>query len=850
MSRDNHVFRLKPLHYLHVLDNNTNITRVLTGPRTYTRQEHEEIVCGPVQMIMIRPRHYCVIENPVVRDENGEVMLDEAGNYRLKHSDLEIRFAKEKEPIPGVPTSQIYEEPFPLYPGEKLSGAVTALQVVAPNTAIRLRAVRDVQVGDKQLSAGEEYLFHGPGTLVPQVGVTILKAVPATIIQENQALKLRAMRQCIDHTGQERQSGDEWLVRTPGAYLPNVDETVVELVAARVLTEKVALHMQALVTFTVGDVTRSAGEEWLVTLHDADSYIPDVYERVVGEVHITTLNSRQYCYVLNPVGEDGLPQLGKKELRRGEISFFLQPGEKLESGVRDVEVLPEETSLLLRAREAFTDTFGPEPVDRQPGERWSIRGPADYVPPVEVEVLDHVHSIPLDENEGVYVRDTHSGKVRAVFGESYMLKPTETLWEKELSDTVEDLLRKGAFRDAPDRQREQYDQRRDRTRVVSYRAPHNSAVQVYDYKAKVGRVVFGPDLVLLGPDEEFTVISLSAGKPKKEGAITALSLMLGPDFMTDVLTVETADHARLQLQLAYNWHFDVKSLNDPQELFSVPDFVGDAAKAIASRVRGAVAGAPFDLFHRKSSEIITSAVFGKDPETGEPRERLYFPQNHLVVTNIDIQSVEPIDQRTRDALQKSVQLAIEITTKSQEAFARHKAQKSEQLARGNLEIHMIRDEAAAEKEKQELLRLRAHTESVKASGQATAEARARAEAAEIEAQAAVEQSALQAKAMLIDAEAELDQLMKQQEQEIEHKRALNALEVNRARDEAKIESEKFRRVVEAITPEAIASIAAAGPEMQAKLLGGLGLESVLITNGSSPVSLFSTAQGMISTTPK
>lgn len=32
--------------------------------------------------------------------------------------------------------------------------------------------------------------------------------------------------------------------------------------------------------------------------------------------------------------------------------------------------------------------------------------------------------------------------------------------------------------------------------------------------------------------------------------------------------------------------------------------------------------------------------------------------------------MEPVDQRTRDALQKSVQLAIEITTNSQEATAR------------------------------------------------------------------------------------------------------------------------------------------------------------------------------------
>ena len=39
----------------------------------------------------------------------------------------------------------------------------------------------------------------------------------------------------------------------------------------------------------------------------------------------------------------------------------------------------------------------------------------------------------------------------------------------------------------------------------------------------------------------------------------------------------------------------------------------------------------------------------------------------LVITSIDIQSVEPVDHRTRDALQKSVQLAIKITTNSEEA---------------------------------------------------------------------------------------------------------------------------------------------------------------------------------------
>lgn len=50
-----------------------------------------------------------------------------------------------------------------------------------------------------------------------------------------------------------------------------------------------------------------------------------------------------------------------------------------------------------------------------------IRGPCEYIPPVEVEVVSRQQAIPLDENEGIYVRDVKTGKVRAVVGETYML---------------------------------------------------------------------------------------------------------------------------------------------------------------------------------------------------------------------------------------------------------------------------------------------------------------------------------------------------------------------------------------------------------------------------------------------
>jgi len=50
-------------------------------------------------------------------------------------------------------------------------------------------------------------------------------------------------------------------------------------------------------------------------------------------------------------------------------------------------------------------------------------------------------AIPLDETEGIYVRDIKTGRVRAVTGEVYMLKPYEELWEKDLPDSVEILLK-------------------------------------------------------------------------------------------------------------------------------------------------------------------------------------------------------------------------------------------------------------------------------------------------------------------------------------------------------------------------------------------------------------------------
>uniref|UniRef100_T1IY04 Major vault protein repeat domain-containing protein n=1 Tax=Strigamia maritima TaxID=126957 RepID=T1IY04_STRMM len=131
--------------------------------------------------------------------------------------------------------------------------------------------------------AGDEYLYSEE----------VMKFFSATIIKSNQALRLRAVMETVDKDGKT----SYWRVLTR--------EEVVDIVDAYVLTEKTALHVKATKTF-VDDfgVNSKNGEEWLVKLSDSETFIPNVYEEVLYEVHITTLTNCEYYVILDPKFND------------------------------------------------------------------------------------------------------------------------------------------------------------------------------------------------------------------------------------------------------------------------------------------------------------------------------------------------------------------------------------------------------------------------------------------------------------------------------------------------------------------------------------------------------------------
>ncbi len=99
---------------------------------------------------------------------------------------------------------------------------VTPLKVVPANSALRLKAVLDFddETAKEQRKAGDEWLFEGPATYIPRKEVSVEEQIRATVIGPNQAIRLCAKKEIIDRAGQRRVTGEEWLVKKTGAYLP------------------------------------------------------------------------------------------------------------------------------------------------------------------------------------------------------------------------------------------------------------------------------------------------------------------------------------------------------------------------------------------------------------------------------------------------------------------------------------------------------------------------------------------------------------------------------------------------------------------------------------------------------
>lgn len=86
------MIKVPPGQFVHIVDTNTTVTRVLVGPARLVCLAHERVVVGPSPLIVIPPSHYLAVSDPALQ-RDGKPVLDANGQVKLRYGYTEIRFS-------------------------------------------------------------------------------------------------------------------------------------------------------------------------------------------------------------------------------------------------------------------------------------------------------------------------------------------------------------------------------------------------------------------------------------------------------------------------------------------------------------------------------------------------------------------------------------------------------------------------------------------------------------------------------------------------------------------------------------------------------------------------------------
>lgn len=209
-------------------------------------------------------------------------------------------------------------------------------------------------------------------------------------------------------------------------------------------------------------------------------------------------------------------------------------------------------------------------------------------------------------------------------------------------------------------------------------------------KSKTGkrRVVVGPDTVLLGYDESLETLALSTGKPKNSDSLfKTVYLQVSNNKVSDIIEVETNDHVKVRLHVAYRADFE----GDSAKWFSVANYIKLLCDHTRSVLKGTIRKQSIGDFYTNATDVVRDTILGKSAEG--KREGMFFPENGLRVKDVEVLNVELLDSNVRSLLDNAQREAF--TSSIQIASERRNLAKTievEEIARQKL------DEAAKTRE--------------------------------------------------------------------------------------------------------------------------------------------------------
>ncbi len=509
------------------------------------------------------------------------------------------------------------------------------------------------------------------------------------------------------------------------------------------------------------------------------------------------LGEKEYCVIIDADGKREI-KVGPARVFPGPYDVFMVEGSK--NRVYDAYELLPQRALWLRviapiSREILAARlprgFSLDKESYYPGDELLLTGVSTFfVPFNEIEVLspqtgesvvgnDHrsvfIEAIGIDQKSGIYVRDLATGEVRLVRGkQSYLVDPRK---EVQITRTVPaDAWNLWIAANEPHK----------RTLgpvttpwALSITVPHNMAALATSADGQ--RVVLGPCVELLGYEETLTPVLLSTGAPKTDAdPLRTCFLRVGGNRITDVILVETIDFVAISVKVSLSVTF-IPEQKD--RWFNHENYIQVLVDHLRSIVRGRCRALPLSTLWPQIPAVVRDTILGERAATGG-RPGRPFPENGMIVTEVEVLSADIVDPRIAELMQKVQSEFVQLQIGDRQA--------QEALASARLRADLERqrmDLAAAAKEREnklaELVRRLGHEaalarmkddEALANERQAQADAREAAALAARLDRAATEGEATRA-ALRKDAEARAASKRIEDDASVETQRRLRDLEV-------------------------------------------------------------------------
>ena len=442
--------------------------------------------------------------------------------------------------------------------------------------------------GQQLVIKGTEVSFY-----IPPTGIEVLPSEEDPSEYVRDAVTLERLEYCI----LKDESGDKVYAHGPSVVFPKPTQTFVQtpqkgvIFRALELSPISGIYVKVIAEYEEKGVKHPIGEELFITGNDQMIYYPRPEHAMIqydGKYmhHAIAIPEGEGRYILDRIK-------GTVKTVKGPVMYLPDP--RTEVVVKRVLSVKECETFYPGNREALEYNLG---LNEAQAERQARNGKTN-----KTDIINNAYS--TSNQEATLAIFAANGNISR--GVSYTKPRTIVL----------DTKYEG---------------------VVAINVWTGYAVNVVSKSGK-RETIIGPATRLLDYDETLEIVNLSTGKPKTtDNLLSTAYLRIDNNKISDIVTVQTKDFVDVQMLLSYNVNFLPEH---KEKWFAVDNYVKHMCDRERSLLKREAKKYTIEEFYANAADIVRAVALDKSKEAtdGETRKGRFFPENGMIVTDVEVLSV-------------------------------------------------------------------------------------------------------------------------------------------------------------------------------------------------------------------